>query len=113
MSIQYFSGTLVQKSGHDTSFANVLTPLMGFLRRRIEALRKYRILRKALRIDRLAFQHVLYLDDRILDDMGVTREDVLWANKLPLRQNAALELRKRSRTKCHAVHRHTAKKYWL
>ena len=31
-------------------------------------------------------------DDRILDDIGVTRDEVAWASRLPLSVNAALEL---------------------
>lgn len=44
------------------------------------------------KINRQAFQSVLTLDDHILRDIGVTRIDVLWANKLPLSYNAAIEL---------------------
>ncbi len=113
MSIQSLPRTACEKSDMWRAQATKLSALKLFLRRRIDALRKYRALRKAWRIDRLAFQHVLYLDDRILEDMGVTREDVLWANKLPLSKNAALELRKRPAKKCHAVHRRVANKYWL
>ncbi len=38
-------------------------------------------------------------ETRMLDDMGVTRDEVLWAAKLPLSVNAAWELRHRSRTR--------------
>lgn len=31
-------------------------------------------------------------DDRMLDDIGVRRHEVLWASRLPLTVNAALEL---------------------
>lgn len=43
-------------------------------------------------INRRAFQTMLKLDDATLKDIGVTRSDVLWANKLPLSTNAAEEL---------------------
>ena len=46
------------------------------------------------RMDRQAFQHMIALDDHILRDIGVTRSDVIWASRLPLSQNAALELQK-------------------
>lgn len=72
---------------------------MYFLRRGFDAFRKHRELRKSWRISRQAFQNMLYLNDRILEDIGVTRADVLWAYRLPLRENAALELRKISRMK--------------
>lgn len=45
------------------------------------------------RTDRRAFQAMLVLNDARLADIGVTREEVLWANDLPLSQNAALRLR--------------------
>ncbi len=46
------------------------------------------------RTNRAAFQHVLGLDDDMLKDIGVTRDDVNWANKLPIEQNASLELQR-------------------
>ena len=36
-------------------------------------------------------------DSHMLEDMGVTREEVFWAARLPLTVNAAWELRHRSR----------------
>lgn len=47
--------------------------------------------------NRLAFKNLLTLDANILHDIGVTREDVIWASKLPLSKNAALELEKIAR----------------
>ncbi|MEM7427299.1 MAG: DUF1127 domain-containing protein [Pseudomonadota bacterium] len=38
-------------------------------------------------------------ETRLLDDMGVTRDEVRWAAQLPLSVNAAWELRHRSRTR--------------
>ena len=113
MSIQYLPSGGCEVSGKELAQRATLSRLKDFLRRRIDALRKYRDLRKEWQINRLAFQHLLYLDDRILEDIGVTREDVRWANKLPLKKNAALELRKIARTKCQAAHQHSAKQYWL
>lgn len=49
------------------------------------------------RIDRQAFQHMVTLDDPLLRDIGVTKSDVIWASKLPLSINAALELEKIAR----------------
>ncbi len=48
------------------------------------------------RIDRLAFQQLLMLDDAALRDIGFTREEVNRANRLPLSQNASEELYRRS-----------------
>lgn len=36
------------------------------------------------------------LDDRILDDIGVTREEIAWAAELPLTINPALALQDRA-----------------
>jgi len=44
------------------------------------------------RVDRDAFKTLISLDDKALKDIGVNREDVIWASKLPLSYNAALEL---------------------
>ena len=49
---------------------------------------------------RLAFLQMLKLDDNILKDIGVSRDDVVWASKLSRDINAAQELnaiRERSR----------------
>lgn len=48
--------------------------------------------RKQKRLDRQSFQQLLFAEDFVLEDIGVTRADVEWANKLPISQNAALEL---------------------
>ncbi len=46
-------------------------------------------------LDRAAFLNLTRLDERLLDDIGVTREDVAWAVALPIEVNAALALRER------------------
>lgn len=51
------------------------------------------------RIDRDAFRRLVTLDDAALRDIGVTRQDVIWAGELPLSQNASLELEKVARGK--------------
>ncbi len=48
--------------------------------------------RKQHRLNREALQHLTKLDNRILNDIGLTRADVIWASDLPLSQNAAQEL---------------------
>ena len=53
--------------------------------------KKYRT-HKQHRINRLAFQQMLALDEHILADIGVSQGDVLWASKLPIEVNAAKEL---------------------
>ena len=49
------------------------------------------------RTNRLAFQHMLTLDDHLLSDIGVTRDDVIRVNNMPLSVNAARELEKIAR----------------
>ncbi len=39
---------------------------------------------------------LLELDDRLLDDMGVTRDEVRWASYLPLSVDAVRELNRQS-----------------
>lgn len=53
--------------------------------------------RKLQRINRQAFSHLLSLDDHILDDIGITRNDILDASRLPVNVNASLELEKKAR----------------
>ena len=48
--------------------------------------------RERRRIDRDAFRNLLRLDDAMLRDIGVTRDEVVRAASLPLSHNAALEL---------------------
>lgn len=50
------------------------------------------------REDRAAFQHLMALDDAMLDDIGITRSDVIQANSLPLSVNAAAELEIKARS---------------
>ena len=55
-------------------------------------IQKYLKSRQQLRINRAAFDNLLSLDDTVLKDIGVLRDDVIWASNLPLSKNAALEL---------------------
>ena len=50
--------------------------------------------RDAQKIKRKKFNNLLDLDDQMLDDIGVTREEVQYASRLPLSQDAATELRR-------------------
>ena len=55
-------------------------------------LRTYMVRKHNQRIDRQAFKHLLALDDNLLRDIGVTRNDVVWASKLPLSVDASAKL---------------------
>jgi len=71
---------------------NVSKTLVRIVKRILRDLKAYYRQRRQRRIDRLAFQHLIALEDDILRDIGVSRADVIWASKLPLSQNAAQEL---------------------
>lgn len=47
---------------------------------------------RTFRTNRAAFRQMLKLEDNILQDIGVTRDDIVWASNLPISKNAALEL---------------------
>ncbi len=72
----------------------IFTSVRNFLVRRYDNWRERRRTRRAQKEARDAFQHVLTLDDHMLDDLGVTRANVEWAANLPLSQSASLELQR-------------------
>lgn len=86
-----------------TAICNVQTPqprkfetassiLSGAMRRILNlAVHNYHAY-KTHRTNRRAFVQMLNLEEGVLSDIGVTRDDVLWASNLPIEVNAALEL---------------------
>lgn len=66
--------------------------LVRLWRDALQKLRLYRETRKQQRIDRAAFETLLYLDDATLADIGYDRADVLSASRLPVHVNAARTL---------------------
>jgi uncharacterized protein YjiS (DUF1127 family) len=56
-----------------------------------QLIRNWRARRAVARLD--------LLDDRMLRDIGLTREDLRWASGLPLSVNAALAMEQRSRNR--------------
>ncbi|MCP5086349.1 MAG: hypothetical protein GY952_06050 [Rhodobacteraceae bacterium] len=54
---------------------------------------------RSSRISRAAFMNTVYLDDALLRDIGVTREEVKWAAGLPLSINAAQALHRKARVR--------------
>ena len=72
--------------------SRMLSALAAFVRRAREHGQHHRSLKQ----DRAAFMNMVHQDDRILDDIGVTREEVLWAASLSVRINAALALQERA-----------------
>jgi uncharacterized protein YjiS (DUF1127 family) len=67
----------------------------GLVQRARTALVTYR----EQRMTRDAFMNTVHLDDRLLDDIGVTREEVERAARLPLRVNASHALYARARSR--------------
>jgi uncharacterized protein YjiS (DUF1127 family) len=51
------------------------------------------------RVTRRAFMNTFRLDDKMLDDIGVTREELDWAASRPLRVNASHALYARARAR--------------
>ena len=60
---------------------------------------KYLVLKHNQRIDRMAFNSLLKLDDNLLKDIGVTRQDVIWASNLPLHEDASKKINEIARRK--------------
>ena len=93
MSVEHVDGRLgpcetYVRLPHD-SVVNNLVSLISRAAQKFADARKLRAQRK---LDREAFNTLLSLDDRSLADIGVSRQDVLWASRLPLSQNASHEL---------------------
>ncbi|MEM8751031.1 MAG: hypothetical protein AAGF28_12085 [Pseudomonadota bacterium] len=53
--------------------------------------------RQKHRVDRLAFENLMHLDDATLADIGYRREDVVAGMQMPLEMNAAMEIHRQSR----------------
>ncbi len=47
-----------------------------------------------LKLNRLLLKRLLSLNDAVLSDMGLRREEVIWACGLPICKDAAVEMRK-------------------
>lgn len=69
--------------------------IQAFSSKTVSRIAKHIKTRRQQRIDRDAFLHLLRLDERELDDIGLTRDDVIQASNMPLSYNAALELENR------------------
>ena len=73
-----------------STFWAILQTLTSRLRHKLETRHEHRVTRRA-------FMNTFRLDDKMLDDIGVTREEVEWAASLPLEVNASLALYARAR----------------
>ncbi len=60
-------------------------------------------------LNRMLLKRLLSLSDAVLNDMGLTREDVIWACELPLCRDAAVHMRKRADARRNAHRREPVK----
>ena len=51
---------------------------------------------------RRLIRNMLELDDAMLDDIGLRRDEVQWAGRLPLTVNASIAMYERARRRRHA-----------
>ncbi|MFK5977285.1 MAG: DUF1127 domain-containing protein [Rhizobiaceae bacterium] len=79
---------------HISRPAGLISRLISAVGIRLESHRKRLQAYRQNRTNRLAFRTVLRLDDHMLRDIGLTRDDVLWADQLPMSRSAAKELNK-------------------
>ncbi len=86
------------RTGYRASRVGWIGKLARGLRRALEAYSERRI-------NRAAFDTMLELDDRMLNDIGVSRHDVRWASNLPLSVNAAMELEQIARARKHSQYK--------
>ncbi len=54
-------------------------------------------------LNRMLLRRLLSLNDKVLNDMGLTREDVAWACELPICRDAAVHMRKRADARHNAM----------
>lgn len=68
--------------------------LSGFLSSIIAKIKTANAQRQQRRIDRDAFRNLMSLDEAGLKDIGITRDDIIWASKLAMHESASKELEK-------------------
>jgi len=76
----------------ETSPARGKRSILGAPIRLLTRFGNYVVRKHNERIDRQAFHHLLRLDDSLLKDIGVTRQDIIWASNLPLSVDAAAKI---------------------
>ena len=94
---QYCGNPPVHPIAYHAGHADEALRITGILSQAVIEIKAWWKTWRQRREDRRAFEHLLGLDDIMLKDIGVTRADVIWANRLPLSQNAAAELETISR----------------
>jgi uncharacterized protein YjiS (DUF1127 family) len=85
----------LELSRHESELScKAMGPPQGWFRGLFAKLRDHWKRRKSLIEDRRAFETMLALDEVILRDIGVSRDELEWASRLPLGFNAAREAKK-------------------
>jgi uncharacterized protein YjiS (DUF1127 family) len=85
----------LELSCHESELScKAMGPPQGWFRGLFAKLRDHWKRRKSLIEDRRAFETMLALDEVILRDIGVSRDEVEWASRLPMEFHAARELKK-------------------
>lgn len=64
----------------------------GFMKRIWVSLKEAHAQRHQRKIDREAFRNLMSLDETSLKDLGISRDDIIWASKLAMHENASKEL---------------------
>lgn len=77
----------------DQSSGSWQETLFSHLHGGLDRLERYLDQRRHDKEQRDAFKTLLTLEERLLDDIGLTRDDVEWASRLPVHVNAANALR--------------------
>lgn len=98
MSVIYQHKSTHAYAGNQSFLSRILAALKEKAAQLYDAGNQKYALRQQRRTDRQAFAHLLKLDDNILQDIGVTRDDIIWANSLPIAKNASIELQKIARS---------------
>ena len=70
----------------------LMTWMPSLVIKAVQALTHYVSRKYNQRLDRQAFNYLLTLDENLLRDIGVTKQDILWASQLPLEVDAAARI---------------------
>ncbi len=76
-----------QRTQHTNGITTLLTGFMSKIREKLAQ-------RRQRRIDRDAFKNLMLLDEASLKDIGITKDDIIWASNLAMNENASKELEK-------------------
>ena len=96
---EYHSGIKYQPQNSQTFVSAIESYLKGWVVRVATVYAQS----KQHRVDRQAFSHLLSLEDHILDDIGITRDDIVLASRLPLNVNASLALKNIARANKYRI----------